>query len=247
MSQSSSKASDARPREVTIAGMLAVVGSTVMLVQLIDVMSQLNSEAATKTLPKIIDNLALVGFEPSLDTARELAKYAIMLAAVVSVASLVLGFFVLRRDRTARQALTVLGAVVGGALLVALPLVLGLLSWIIAAYVIGSVLLLWSRPARLWFGDPTARPPTPPPGQPLPPGWQPPPPGWRPPPGWQPPPPPAGWYPPPPPPGWQPPPGYPPYGPPPYGPPPGWQPAPPQPPPGDETGSSGDESEPDDK
>ena len=84
----------------------------------------------------------------TVESARDLLRYSIMVLSVLSAASLVLAIFVLRRHRAARIGLTVVGALVGVALLVAGPV-----GWVGTLYIAVSIFLLWTRPARVWFGD----------------------------------------------------------------------------------------------
>jgi hypothetical protein len=72
---------------------------------------------------------------------------------VLSVSSAVLGVFVLRRHRSARVALTVLGCLVA-----LLTLFAGPTGWIVTLYIAASVAMLWSKPARAWFSNPPPAP-----------------------------------------------------------------------------------------
>jgi hypothetical protein len=180
-----------RPREVTLAGTQAVVGSIIALVVLINGMQHLYSAEVQDALREIVASEEARSLDLSLETARSILRYSIMGLAVLSVASLVLGFFVLRRHRASRVALTVIGAVAALVCLFGGPI-----GWLVAAYIAVSVVLLWSRASRAWFRDPDHRPTPPAPGQ-LPGRWPPPqdprggpPASWRPPPGPPPPPPP---------------------------------------------------------
>lgn len=223
MSTAQPKADPPRPQEVTIGGLLAISGSIVAIVSLLISMSNLYSVEMTDVLRDIADGPGLNAWSLSIEDMRTFAKVAIMVMAVLSVTSAVLGVYVLRRDRVARIVLTVLGAGVAF-----FALFSGVAGVVLSIYIAMSIGMLWSKPARTWFrpesaleGGPPSGPPGPPPrghdpnrpppqgpppGWQPPPGWPPPPPGWRPPPGWQPPVPPPGWRPPPPPPGWRPPP-----------------------------------------
>jgi hypothetical protein len=196
-----------RPRAVSIAGNIAVSLSITILILMVMAMSQLNSAEATTQLQSVLDQLAKAGQRVSLDTFRTWVKVAISVLAVLSSTSLVLGWYVLRRHRASRLALTILGGVV----LLTTPLgwaVLGPVGWLVALAIALSVGLLWTPSARAWFNrsddanrptggaglpdasmtdrKPQPRPPAPygRPGQPpqSPPGpiWPPPPSGWGP-------------------------------------------------------------------
>lgn len=172
MSDAGSTSSEPRPRQVTFAGTQAIIGSLLAIIMLIGAMQQLNGSAMTDVLRQVLDSPQAGQLQLTLDTLRTVVKYSIMGLAVLSVASLVLGFYVLRRDRGARVALTVVGGIV-----LLLTLLTGPTGWAVSLYIAISLGLLWSRPARVWFArhDESAGPP---PGvyPPPPPGWQPPPP-----------------------------------------------------------------------
>ena len=152
-----------RPREVTLAGTQAVVGSLVALVVLVNGMQELYSSEVHEILADVVatDEAQTVGL--TIDEARNILRYSIMGMAVLSAASLVLGFFVLRRHRASRVGLTVIGALVA-----LLCLVGGPLGWAVTGYIGLAVTLLWSRSARSWFneGRPGRNGPPQPPGPP---------------------------------------------------------------------------------
>jgi hypothetical protein len=163
-----------RPREVTFGGTQAVVGGAIALVLLIAAAQQLYSSEMEDMLKQALQDHRAAELGITLDTARTMAKVTIMVMAVMSVTSFILGIYVLKRHRPSRIALTVLGAVVAVATLFAGPT-----GWVITAYVAASLGLLWSKAARAWFADPPPRagygPPAPYGGGPYPP--PPPPPG----------------------------------------------------------------------
>lgn len=169
-----------RPRAVSVAGNIAVSLSSMMLLLLIVAMAQLNTAEATDELRNVLDDLARAGQHVSLDTFRTWVKVAISVLAVLSSTSLVLGWFVLRRHRGSRVALTVLG----GVILLTMPLgwaFVGPLGWLLAIAIAVSIGLLWSPSARAWFArDDKSGPSTTLPEVPSPPSWPPPPSGWGP-------------------------------------------------------------------
>jgi hypothetical protein len=231
-----------RPRQVTFGASLAVTGSVVLLFALVDLMTRLQSIEVTQWLRDTVRSSRMPS-TVTVEQARTVVKYVIMVGAVLSAAGVVFGIFTLKRDRSARAALTAVIGFIG-----VMSLFGGVGTWLISLYVAISIGLLWSRPAREWFAgtyvppSPGGRPregtpprdhrqqqppPPPPPPPPRQPPWTgpPPPPAHRPDggddPAGQPPAPPPGYGPPSP--GWVPPPGA---GPPAQGPPPGWAPPP---------------------
>ena len=161
----------ARPREVTIGGMQAVIGSAVALLMIFSIAEQLDSAPVRDALTQLSDDPRVASLNLTVEGVRSLLRYTLMGLGVMSVTSLIMGIFVLRRHRSSRIVLTVLGGLV----------VLGSLSggpagWIVAAYVAVSLYLLWTKAARAWFAGstwpptgsgaafpPTAPPPPPPP------------------------------------------------------------------------------------
>jgi hypothetical protein len=172
-----------RPRQVTLAASL-VMAASVMLVlsvfeQLSDLRSIENREAIEGFLSEPPGSSLGLGTESVLTIVRTLA----MVAAGLATAAAILGWHVLKRNRSAQIALTV----------VAVPLFLsGLFTGgFLASVVLASVTMLWLEPARHWFAGttpetrptpaqprpdqtpslPTTGSPTPPPEtRPLPPG-----------------------------------------------------------------------------
>ena len=155
---------DRRPREVTIAGWQALAGSVIALMILLSVAGQLNSKQMRDAVANALESPQTRGLGISVETVLEAAKYAIMVMAVLSVASLVLGYFVLRRHRGARIALTIVGSLAAVTTLFAGPA-----GWFATLYVVAALIMLWSKAARAWFapatGEPRAgpAPPSPPP------------------------------------------------------------------------------------
>ena len=161
-----------RPREVTFGGMQAIIGSTVALLAVISVAEQLDGSAVRDALAQLHEDPRLASLDLTVENIRSLLRYTLMALGVMSVTSLIMGIFVLRRHRSSRIVLTVLGTVV-----VLGSLAGGPTGWIVAAYVAVSVYMLWTKPARAWFagtpwpaGGPGAAPPGPSPPPPPPPG-----------------------------------------------------------------------------
>lgn len=138
-----------RPREVTFGGTQAIVGGALALVLLIGAAQQLYSSEMHDVLSQALENPRAAQLGITLETARTMAKYGIMIMAVLSVASLILGVYVLRRHGPSRIALTALGVLVAASTLFAGPS-----GWAITLYVVSSLAMLWSKPARAWFTDP---------------------------------------------------------------------------------------------
>jgi hypothetical protein len=131
-----------------MGGFQAVIGSVLALALLISAAQQLNGQEMSDALAEIVKSKQATTLGLTVEGARKLLRYTIMVMAVLSVASLVLGVYVLRRHRASRIALTVLGGVVA-----LLALLAGPAGWAVTLYIGASLFLIWTRPARAWFGD----------------------------------------------------------------------------------------------
>jgi hypothetical protein len=136
----------ARPREVTVGGMQAVIGSAVALLMVFSFAQQLDSAPVREALTKLSEEPRAASLNLTVEGVRSLLRYTLMGLGVLSVTSLILGIFVLRRHRSSRIVLTVLGGCVAVACLLGGPT-----GWIVAAYVAVSLYLLWTKAARAWF------------------------------------------------------------------------------------------------
>jgi hypothetical protein len=132
-----------RPRQVTLAAWMIMVGSVVVVAMVFDRIAGLHTMETRESIEKFLaeppgDDLG-VGVQGVISLLRTLS----MVAAGCATAAAILGYQVLRRSRSARLALTVL----------AVPLFLtgmvtgGFVSSVVAA----SAAMLWLQPARDWF------------------------------------------------------------------------------------------------
>ncbi len=145
MTSQSVKASP-RPREVTVAGVQIVAGSVLVLFLAFNGMAQLRSTEMRDVLTDLLESEQAAGLNLTIESARELVRYTIFVSGGLAAVALILGVFVLRRDRPSRLVLTAMGG------LIAVVTVLGgPPAWILTAYVVVSVLLLWTKAARAWF------------------------------------------------------------------------------------------------
>jgi len=136
----------ARPREVTVGGMQAVIGSAVALLMVFSVAQQLDSPTMQDALAQFSDDPRAASLNLTAEGVRSLVRYTLMGLGVLSVTSLILGIFVLRRHRSSRIVLTVLGGFVAVTSILAGPS-----GWLVTAYVVVSLYLLWTKAARAWF------------------------------------------------------------------------------------------------
>jgi hypothetical protein len=140
-----------RPRQVTLAAWLIMVGSVVVVAMVFDRLAGLHSMETRDSIDKFLaeppGNDLGVGVQEVISLLRTLS----MVAAGCATAAAILGYQVLRRSRSARLALTVLAA----------PLFLtGLVTGgFVSSVVAASAAMLWLQPARDWFDGVTRQAP----------------------------------------------------------------------------------------
>ena len=139
-----------------------------MLFLVFNGMAQLQSTEMRDVLTDLLASEQAAGLDLTFESARELVKYALFVSGGFAAVALILGVFVMRRDRPSRLVLTVMGGMIAVVTVLGGPP-----AWILTAYVVVSVLLLWTKTARAWFapaqsGAGTSGPE--PPGE----GWTPP-------------------------------------------------------------------------
>ena len=140
-----------RPRQVTMAGWMIMLGSAFVVVTGYEVISGLRSLQSREAIEKFLSEPPGDGLGLSVESALSIMHVSAMVAAGCATAAGVLGFHILRRHRGARIALTVL----------AVPLFLtgivtgGFMSSLVA---VASV-MLWLQPARDWFDGKATPPP----------------------------------------------------------------------------------------
>ncbi len=142
-----------RPRQVTLAAWLIMVGSVVVIAMVFDRVAGLHTMETRQSVEKFLaeppGNDLGVGVQGVISLLRTLS----MVAAGCATAAAILGYQVLQRSRSARLAVTVL----------AVPLFLtgmvtgGFVSSVVAA----SAVMLWLQPARDWFDGVNRQAPTP--------------------------------------------------------------------------------------
>ena len=132
-----------RPRQVTTAAWLIMGGSGLLIAAAFETISGLNSLETRDSIQSALDQAPLSGTGIDLQSVRSALRVAALILGGCAAATAILGYQVLRRDRTARTALTLL----------ALPLVLtGFTTDPFLAPMVGAAIgMLWVQPARDWF------------------------------------------------------------------------------------------------
>ncbi|MGH3479554.1 MAG: hypothetical protein ACRDQD_22300 [Nocardioidaceae bacterium] len=154
-----------RPRQVTVASIIAGLGAVLVLINIFAVMSDWGSASVREEVENALDDGPFGPASISVETALEMLRIMLMIVAAGCVAAVVFAVYTVRRHRAARIGLTVLAG--AWALL---SLALGLAGLLLAVIAVGCVVLLWSAEARKWFATSTptreavpGEPPIPPP------------------------------------------------------------------------------------
>ncbi|WP_155992988.1 hypothetical protein [Nocardioides sp. URHA0020] len=138
-----------RPRQVTLAGWLIMVGSVFALGLVVQRLSELHTLENLQRIDTLLAEPPGSDLGVSTDTVITILRTLLMVTAGCATAAAILGYHVLRRSRSARVAVTVL----------AVPLFLAGLATqgFVTSVVAASAAILWFQPARSWF-DGTAPP-----------------------------------------------------------------------------------------
>lgn len=170
-----------RPRQVTLAGWMIVIGSAVVVFSAFDRVAGLRSIESQETVEDFLSRPPGEDLGLSVAEALDVLQVISLVAAGCATAAAILGIWVLKGSKQARLALAI----------IAVPLfVTGLATGgLVSSLVAVAAVMLWFQPARNWFeGKPppaapvapaaTAPPPTPePPQTPVP--WPPQPPAYQ--------------------------------------------------------------------
>jgi len=132
-----------RPNQVTMAGWMVMVGSVIVVITVFDQLGSLRSVEMREAVQKFLSEPPGEGLGLSVDGTLSIIKALSLVAAGCATAAAILGWHILRRDKGARLALSLL----------AVPLFLtGIVAGgFFSALVAASALMLWTQPARDWF------------------------------------------------------------------------------------------------
>ena len=147
----------ARPRQVTFAGWMIMIGSAVVVFSAFERIAGLRSIESQESVIEFLSKPPGEDLGLSLDQMLDLIQVLSLIAGACATAAGILGFWVLKGSKQARVGLTVLAA----PLLIAGLATGGFVSSLVAV----SALMLWLQPARNWFAG---RPPPAPPALPAP-------------------------------------------------------------------------------
>ena len=141
----------ARPRAVSWCAWLIMIGSGFLVLMAYEHVAALGSLESQEAAAEMLNDPPFDELGLSVGDVQSVERVLALLAGAAGAAAAILGFEVLRRSRASRRVLTFLTPV----LLVAGAVVGGLLAFVVVA----AIVMLWSPPAREWFGDtPSPRP-----------------------------------------------------------------------------------------
>lgn len=134
-----------RPRQVTMAGWMVMLGSGFVVVTVFDRVSRLRSLQTREAIEAFLSEPPGDGMGLSVESVITLMQTVAMVAAGCATAAAILGWHVLRRNRQARLALSV----------VAVPLFFsGLVAGgFLSSLVVAAAAMLWLSPSREWFAE----------------------------------------------------------------------------------------------
>lgn len=132
-----------RPRQVTLAGWMIVVGSAVVVFSAFERVAGLHSLETQEAVRDFLAEPPGDGLGLSVDEALGVIRGLSLVAGGCATAAAILGFYALRRSTGARLALTIL----------AFPLLLAGLAvgGLVSSLVVAASVMLWVSPAREWF------------------------------------------------------------------------------------------------
>ncbi len=136
-------ATPTRPRQVTLAGWMIVVGSAVVIFSAFERVSGLHSIESQEAVSNFLSEPPGDGLGLSVDQVLDLVQLLSLVAGACAAAAAVLGWWVLKGSKGARLALAIL----------ALPLLItGLATGgVVSSLVVAAAVMLWVQPARNWF------------------------------------------------------------------------------------------------
>jgi hypothetical protein len=132
----------ARPRQVTMAVVIAVVGSLVLVIGLFDTLGRLRTPDMRDAVDEFLSEAP--GSTLGIDTAQviDMMRTLAFVSGALAAMCLVFAVYVMQRHRGARIGFTVVAA-----LLVLTVPVAGLMPFFLAV----AAFLLWLQPSRDWF------------------------------------------------------------------------------------------------
>lgn len=132
-----------RPRQVTTAGVLGVVGSVLLVLSLFDAVARVRSVEMRSAVEKFLAEPPGNGLGVSVGWVLEVLHGLVLLNGALAAVTAVLAVYVVQRHHGARIGFSVAAAL----LLLTAPLSGGVMAMLVAF----AATMLWGQPARDWF------------------------------------------------------------------------------------------------
>lgn len=152
MSESDGRRAAARPRQVTVAGVMATTACVLLVITLFDSMATVRSADMREQIADRLSRAPADGLGLDVAGVVDLLRGVVLFSGALAAAGAVLAVFALQRHRGARTGLTV----IAGLMLFSATFVSGLLPILVAV----AASMMWGREARDWFAGRTPRPAT---------------------------------------------------------------------------------------
>lgn len=140
-----------RPRQVTMAVVMAVVGSLVLVIGLFDTLARMRTPETRKAIDQFLAEAPGNSLGVTTGQVLEVMRAVAFVSGALAAAGLVFAIYVVQRHRGARIGLTA----VAGLLVLTVP-VAGLMP----VFLVVAAVLLWSQPARDWYAGRAPAPAT---------------------------------------------------------------------------------------
>ncbi len=150
MSESRGTKPPVRPRQVTVAGIMAATACALLVVTLFDSMATVRSADMRGRIADFLDSPGGSGIGLGTSTVVDVLRGVVLLSGALAAAGVVLAVYVLRRHRGARIGLTVIACL----MLFSATFVAGILPLVVVV----AAAMLWGRDARDWFDGRAPRP-----------------------------------------------------------------------------------------
>jgi hypothetical protein len=140
----------ARPRQVTLAGVMATVACALLVVGLFDAMARLGSAETQQSVRAFLATGAGSRLGLGVDGVTGLLRGVVLFSGALAAAGVILAVYCMRRHRGARVGLSVVAVL----MLFTTTFVAGLLPLVVAL----AASMMWRREARDWFNGRSAQP-----------------------------------------------------------------------------------------
>ena len=142
----------ARPRQVTLAGLVALSGCVLLVFSMLDSMARVRSVDMRESVTRLLSTPPGSGLGMDADAVIDVLRGVVFFSGALAAAGAVLAFYTLQRHRGARIGLTITAVL----MLFSATFVSGFLPVIVAV----AATMLWGKESRDWFesGSPRTDP-----------------------------------------------------------------------------------------